>query len=165
MIGADAEIVINGELRYDAENMLLLETDESKHKIVENPGSRELTCFDEKMRQSIVSLHQMDYDLLLLQVEVNEQCKHANSNKAKHQWILMTTEGQIRKLPALLEQILLKHKWKASSSSSNNELVNLVLTFSEEPELPPSYDDECEGGEPEDGKEPEEAGEPEQADL
>ena len=119
-----------GMLTHDAENMALVHGDDDFLRIEENYGSRELRSFDEKMRQSIVSLHQMDYDLLLLQVEVNEQGKHANRNKATHQWILMNTIGEIRKLPALLEQILLKHKWRAFSSSTNNELVNLVLAFS-----------------------------------
>ena len=82
MIGADAEEVMEGCIRSDAENMVLLEC--YKLEIVENPGSRELTCFDEKMRRSILSLHQLDYNLLLLQVEVNEFCKHASNNKPTH---------------------------------------------------------------------------------
>lgn len=162
MIGADAEKVMNGVTRIDADNMVLLENE--KFEIEENPGSRELTCFDEKMRRSIVSLHQLDYDLLLLQVEVNELCKHVVNNNATHQWILMTTKGKILKLPTLLEQILQKHEWKACSSSTNSELINLVLTYCPESEIV-EQEDCYEGGESDDAQALEEAEQPLQADL
>ena len=51
----------------EADNMLIF-GDEKTYLYEQraNPGSRELPIFDEKMSRSILSLHQLDFDLLLL---------------------------------------------------------------------------------------------------
>lgn len=51
----------------DADNILIF-GDKKTHLYEQkaNPGSRELPIFDEKMGRSIISIHQLDYDLLLL---------------------------------------------------------------------------------------------------
>ena len=48
--------------------------------VIANLGNRNLTGVDEKMKENILAVHQLNQNLLLLQLKVNSNCDQKSQN-------------------------------------------------------------------------------------
>ena len=107
------------QIVYQSDNLLVRYSRQERLLVEENPGSRMIKLLGTKARQNIISYHQLNFDLLLLQQRVCSNTFKPGENKWYEIWRLAHISGRQAEISPLLDQILrTKPHWKAISFSS-----------------------------------------------